>query len=65
MSLGRARFSIAAGTRATVKVRVSRAGRRLFARTSRLSGRAATAAQSAAGESKTTVAAVTIRRRSR
>ncbi|HEX6584598.1 MAG TPA: hypothetical protein VF056_13425 [Thermoleophilaceae bacterium] len=65
VSLGRARFSIAAGTRATVRVRVSRAGRRLFARTSRLSGRAATAAQSGAGESKTTVAAVTIRRRSR
>jgi hypothetical protein len=65
VSLGRARFSIAAGTRATVKVRVSRAGRRLFARTSRVSGRAATAAQSGAGESKTTVAAVTIRRRTR
>ena len=65
VSLGRARFSIAAGARATVRVRVSRAGRRLFARTSRLSGRAATAAQSGAGESKTTVAAVTIRRRSR
>jgi len=65
VSLGRARFSIAPGTRTTVKVRVSRAGRRLFARTSRLAGRATTAAQSGAGESRTTVAAVTIRRRSR
>lgn len=65
VSLGRARFSIAAGTRARVRMRVSRAGRRLFARTSRLRGRAATAAHSATGQSKTTVAAVTIRRRSR
>ena len=63
VTLGRAGFSIAAGKRATVKVRVSRAGRRLLARTRRLSGRAANAAHSDAGQSKRTVTAVTIRRR--
>jgi hypothetical protein len=65
VTLGRAGFSIAAGKQAKVKVRVSRAGRRLFAKTSRLRGRAANAAQSGAGESKTTVAAVTIRKGTR
>jgi hypothetical protein len=63
VALGRAGFSIAAGQRATVKVRVSRAGRRLFAHSRRLRGRAASAARSASGQSKTTVAAVTIRKR--
>ena len=63
--LGRGRFSIAAGSRATVRVPVSRAGRRLFARTPRLRGRAATVAHNAAGQTKTNVAAVTIRRRTR
>jgi hypothetical protein len=63
--LGRARFSIAAGSRATVRVPVSRAGRRLFARTPRLRGRAANVAHNAAGQTKTNVAAVTIRRRTR
>jgi hypothetical protein len=63
--LGRARFSIAAGARATVRVPVSRAGRRLFARTPRLRGRAANVAHNAAGQTKTNVAAVTIRRRTR
>ncbi len=65
VTLGRAGFSIAAGKQARVKVRVSRAGRRLFAATRRLRGRAANAAQSGAGESKTTVAAVTIRKGTR
>jgi hypothetical protein len=63
--LGRARFSIAAGSRATVRVPLSRAGRRLFARTPRLRGRAANVARNAAGQTKTNVAAVTIRRRTR
>jgi hypothetical protein len=65
LGLGSARFSIAAGAQAKVRVRVSPAGRRLFARTRRMRGRAATAAHSGAGESKTTVAAVRIRRRPR
>jgi len=64
-TLGRAAFSIGADSRAKVRVRVSRAGRRLFAHKRRLAGRAANAAHSGAGQSKTTVAAVTIRRRSR
>ncbi len=63
--LGRARFSIAAGSRATVRVPVSRAGRHLFARTRRLRGRAANVAHNATGQTKTNVAAVTIRRRAR
>ncbi len=62
VKLGRAGFSIAAGGQAKVKVRVSRAGRRLFAHTRRLRGRAATAAHDTAGRSKTTSARVTIRR---
>ena len=63
VTLGRTSFSIAAGQRARVRVRVSRAGRRLFAHSRRVSGRAANAAHSGSGQSKTTVAAVTIRRR--
>ncbi len=63
--LGRARFSIAAGSRAAIRVPVSRAGRRLFARTRRLRGRAANVAHNATGQTKTNVAAVTIRRRTR
>jgi hypothetical protein len=63
--LGRAGFSIAAGTQAKVKVRVSRAGRRLFTKTRRVRGRAASAAHDEAGLSKTTVAAVTIRKGTR
>jgi hypothetical protein len=63
--LGRGRFSIAAGSRATVRVPVSRAGRHLFARTRRLRGRAANVAHNATGQTKTNVAAVTIRRRMR
>jgi hypothetical protein len=63
VTLGRVAFSIAAGKRATVTVPLSRAGRRLFAHTRRLSGRAASAARSGAGQSKTTVVGVTIKRR--
>lgn len=62
VKLGRTGFSIAPGGQAKVRVPVSRAGRRLFARTRRLRGRAASAAQDAAGLSKTTSARVTIRR---
>ena len=63
VALGRAGFSIAAGQRATVRVHVSRTGRRLFAHTRRLRGRAANAARSGSGQSKTNVSAVTIRKR--
>jgi len=63
--LGRASFSIAAGARATVRVRVSRAGRRRLSGVRRLRGRVRNAATSGAGESKTTMARVTIRRRHR
>jgi hypothetical protein len=65
VALGRATFSIAAGKQAKVRVRVSRAGQRLLNRTRRLRGRASNAARDGAGQSKTTVAAVTIRRRHR
>jgi hypothetical protein len=62
VKLGRARFQVAPGKVAKVKVRVTRAGRRLFAGTRRLRGRAASAAHDGAGLSKTTVAAVRIRK---
>jgi hypothetical protein len=62
VTLGRAPFSIAAGSRAKVRVRVSRAGRRLLTQTRRLRGRASNAARDGAGQSKTTIASVTIRR---
>lgn len=65
IGLGRARFSIAAGGRAKLKVRVSRAGRRLFAHRRRLGGRAANAAHDATGLSKTTSSRVTIRKGTR
>jgi hypothetical protein len=65
VSLGRATFSIAAGRQARVEVRASRAGRRRLAGVRRLRARATNAARNAAGQSKTTVAAVTIRRRHR
>jgi hypothetical protein len=62
VKLGTARFQVAPGKVAKVKVRVTRAGRRLFAGTRRLRGRAAIAAHDGAGLSKTTVAAVRIRK---
>jgi hypothetical protein len=64
VALGRASFSIEPGRTARVRVRVTRGGRRLFAHARRLRGRAANAAHSGAGESRTTVSGVTIRRRS-
>jgi hypothetical protein len=65
VTLGRATFSIAAATRGKVRVRVSRAGRRLLGRARRLKGKDTNAARNGAGQSKTTVAAVTIRPRHR
>jgi hypothetical protein len=62
VALGRAPFSIAAGKQAKVKLRVSRPGRRLLGRVPRLRGNATSAARDAAGQYKTTLAAVTIRR---
>jgi hypothetical protein len=61
--LGQAPFSIAAGKQGKVKVRVSRAGRRLLGGPRRLRGKDTNAARDGAAQSKTTVAAVTIRRR--
>jgi hypothetical protein len=63
--LGRARFSIAAGDQAKVRVRVSRAGQRRLRGVRRLRGRDTNSAHDAAGASKTTAAAVTVRRRQR
>ena len=63
VSLGRAAFSIAPGSSARVKVRVTRAGRRLFRRASRLRGGAVDFTRDDAGRSKTTKTAVTIGRR--
>jgi hypothetical protein len=65
VTLGRTRFSIAPGKQGRVKVRVSRAGRRLLSRVRRLKGKDTNAARDAAGQSKTTAVAVTIRRRQR
>jgi hypothetical protein len=63
VTLGRASVSIAAGKQAKVRVRVSRGGRRLLGRVRPLRGKDTNAAHDGAGRSKTTVAAVTIRRR--
>jgi hypothetical protein len=60
--LGRARFSIAAGAQAKVKVRVSRAGRRLLAHRARIRARDVNAAHDGAGHFKRTATAVRIRR---
>ena len=65
VTLGRARFSIAPGAQAKMKVRVTRAGRRLLRAAPRRRGAASIAARDGAGGSKTTRAAVTIRRRHR
>jgi hypothetical protein len=61
--LGRVTFSIAPGQQAKLRLRVSRPGRRLLGHTSRLRGKATNTARDAVGQAKTTVAAVTIRRR--
>jgi hypothetical protein len=63
--LGRAPFSIGAGRQARVRVRVSRAGRRLLSTRRRVRGKDANTARDGMGQSKGTVAAVTIRRRPR
>jgi hypothetical protein len=60
-ALGRARFSTAAGTRDTVLIRVSPAGRRLLAAARHLAARSTTVTRDGAGRSATTAAAVTIR----
>ena len=63
--LGKARFSIAAGDRAKVRVRLSRAGQRRLKGVRQLRGRDTNAAHDGAGASKTTAAAVTVRQRQR
>jgi hypothetical protein len=65
VTVGRAAFSIAPGSRTRVKVGVTRAGRRLLDRATRLPALAVNASRDAAGQSKTTRPAVTIRRRQR
>jgi hypothetical protein len=63
--LGRAPFSIGAGRQARVRVRVSRAGRRLLSTRRRVRGKDANTARDGTGQTKGTVVAVTIRRRPR
>jgi hypothetical protein len=65
VSLGKARFSMAAGHQAKVRVRVSRAGQRRLKGVRRLRGRDTNVAHDGSGVSKTTAAAVTVRRRQR
>jgi hypothetical protein len=65
VTLGRAPFSIMPGKQAKVRVRVTRAGRRLLRGARRLRGTDTNAAYDGAGQSRTTVAAVTVRRRQR
>jgi hypothetical protein len=65
VTLGRASFAISAGSQARVRVRVTRAGRRLLGSAPRRRGRAVNAARDGAGRSRITRAAVTIRRRHR
>jgi hypothetical protein len=63
VTLGKARFSMAADGSAKVRVRVSRAGLQRLRRVSRLRARAANAAHDGAGASKTTVASVFVHHR--
>jgi hypothetical protein len=60
--LGRAGFSIAPGRQARVKVRMTRAGRRLLGRVPKLAAKSANAAHDGAGQAKTSAVRVTIRR---
>ena len=65
VNLGEAGFSSAPGRQTSIRIRMSAAGRRLLAAARRLGATATTAATAAhdeAGRSRTTVAAVTIRR---
>jgi len=61
--VGRASFSIRPGARATIKLRVSRPGRRRMAASHGVAATDTNTARDSAGHSKTTVTAVTIRRR--
>ena len=63
VALGKARFSIAAGDRSRVRVRVTRPGLRRLHHVRRLRARDTNLAHDGAGVSKTTVANVTVRRR--
>jgi hypothetical protein len=63
VTLGKARFTMAADGSAKVRVRVSRAGLQRLTGVRRLRARAANATHDGAGASKTTVASVTIHRR--
>ena len=63
LTLGKARFSIAAGDRAKVRVRVTRAGLRRLGGVRRLRGRDVSAAHDGSGASRTSVTRVTIRHR--
>jgi hypothetical protein len=63
VALGKARFTMAAGARAKVRLRLSRAGLQQLAGVRRLRARGAVAAHNEAGVFKTTVANVTVRRR--
>jgi hypothetical protein len=65
VSLGRATFSIAAGKQAKVRVRASRTGRRLLRRVLLVRARVRNAAHDGVGQTRTTAAKVTIRRRAR
>ena len=62
VALGQARFSIAAGSRAKVRMRVSRAGLERLQGVRRLRARDSNTAHDGTGVSKTTVANVTVRR---
>jgi hypothetical protein len=63
VALGKARFSMAAGGRAKVRMRVSAAGLRRLQGVRRLRARDTNAAHDGTGVSKTTVANVSVRRR--
>jgi PKD repeat protein len=63
VTIGRAAFSIAPDTRSRIRLRVSRAGRRVLEATPRLRARSVSAARDGAGQSRTTAVRVTIRRR--
>ena len=60
IKLGSAQFRIAAGTTSKVKVKLSRAARKLLARKGKLKARARVAAKDAAGRSKTSSAGLTL-----
>jgi hypothetical protein len=62
VALGKARFTMAAGSRAKIRMRVSRAGLKRLQGVRRLRARDTNAAHDGTGVSKTTVANVTVRR---